>query len=258
MTPWNGEKVSQGDVAGSSCLFYLASGWSFGAAPDQGLGLFFFFFWNPYSYIPQNPAGSASLAAPRLENGTFCSPPCEILILFPLIFKASPSSPIKNPQGRTLEDQENTRKKKKPKKQNNKQWCLHPSHSPLTLFPWIFSPGNAAPGESSVPFPGQPLDGNSSLDYGWKNHPGEERRGLQGSGRAACRYWKGFIAWFGVLQFMLVKLWDFLGIFKMLFACGNNAEGPGDPLDRSPPKLSCPFCPQTQLRVRVWGIWGGF
>lgn len=112
-----------------------------------------------------------------------------------------------------------------------------------------------------MPFPAQPLDGNSSLDYGWKKHPGEGRRDSQGLGTRRVQVLEGFYCSVWGLQFMLVKLWDFFGLFLMVFACGNNAEGPGEPLDRSPPKLSWLFWPQTQLRVRVWGIWvvlGGF
>lgn len=221
--------------------------WDFPASPAWLLELwgcprqeFGVFFWNPSSSIPQNPAGSASLAAPSLGNDPFFSPPCEIPIFFFLLF-------FKHPPAQLLKilRAEPCGTKKTPGKKPQKTPPEVPPSLPLPSdpFPWIFS--RIFRRESSVPFPGQPLDGNSSLDYGWKNIP-ENRGEAAGLGTSRVQVLEGFYCLVWGLQFMLVKLWDFGGFLKCFFACGNNAEGSGDHLEVSPPKLSCPFCPQTQ------------
>lgn len=63
-----------------------------------------------------------------------------------------------------------------------------------------------------MPFPGQPLDGNSSLDYGWKSIP-ENRGEAAGLGTSRVQVLEGFYCLVWGLQFMLVKLWDFGGFF---------------------------------------------
>lgn len=92
-----------------------------------------------------------------------------------------------------------------------------------------------------------------------KNSPGEKEK-LQSSdgSRDALAAGTGRVL-LAALGFTVHagEILGFWGVFfLMLFACRNNAEGPGDRLDRSPPKLSCPFGPQTQPGEGPrWGIW---